>query len=154
MTASGDPTVEPSPSVGGLASACTSADLRAPDGTRVNLTGTWEGLEALWFVTQSGSCVTIEGLSLIGGERIGESHRFVISGDLRSDFSIAGRWTWTWACNGPVCQVRGETMDVVLTVGFAPDGDPTIGVPSQVINREDRFTVSLERTSLSTEFPP
>ncbi len=144
----------PSPAADGVASACGGAELIGPDGRRVDLTGTWEGLTSLWFVTQSGNCVTIEGLSRFAGERNGESYRFVFSGDLRADFTLVGRWTWTWACNGPACFSRGETKDVDLGVGFAADGEPTIEVPSTVVNREDRFTVMLERTSPTTEYPP
>jgi len=98
---------------------CVGVDLRGPDGTTVNLTGTWEGLSNLWFVTQSGSCVTIEGLSRYGGESIGESHRFVFSGDLRPDFSVIGRWTWTWVVDLPGRPLHGATTDLVLQVGFA-----------------------------------
>jgi hypothetical protein len=104
-------------------------------------------------VTQSGSCVTIEGLSRIGGQRDGEEYRFVFTGDLRADFSIVGRWTWTWACSGPACPRIGATKDVELQVGFADDGEATIEVPSAALYDEASFIVTLERIGPSTEFP-
>lgn len=149
--------IGPIPTGGSGANVCVGVDLRGPDGTTVNLTGTWEGLNNLWFVTQSGSCVTIEGLSRYGGESIGESHRFVFSGDLRPDFSVVGRWTWTWVLDAPGRPLRGATTDLVLQVEFAEDGETTIEVPSGVMGfdpSDPSNTVPLERTSLRTEFPP
>ncbi|MGH2489731.1 MAG: hypothetical protein ACRDFR_08975 [Candidatus Limnocylindria bacterium] len=107
----------------------------------------------LWFVTQSGSCVTIEGLSRFAGYRLGEQHRFVFSGDLRSDFSISGRWMWTWACSGPECPTQGRTTNLVLQVRVSAAGEPTIEVPSGAFDMETVFTGALERISSSTEFP-
>lgn len=145
---------ETSPSVSGGSALCQALELRGPNGARVDLTGTWQGAEALWLVTQSGSCVVIEGFSQIGGQRNGEEHRFVFTGDLRSNFSIVGRWTWTWACSGPECPGRGETKMIELQVGFDSDGQPTINVPWAIVfGLEPTFSVTLERISPSTELP-
>jgi hypothetical protein len=132
---------------------CRGADLLGPDGARVDVTGTWEGFHSVWFVTQSGSCVTIEGLSRIGDQRLGEDYRFVFTGELRADFSIVGRWTWTWACSGPTCPTRGATKDVELRVTFAEDGGATVEVPSAAMYSQTSYTVTLERVGPSTEFP-
>lgn len=137
----------------GLGASCSGVDLRGPNGAPVDLTGKWEGSSTLWFVTQAGSCVTIEGLSQYANQRDGETHRVVFSGDLRPDFSIPGRWTWTWACNGPACPVQGRTRDVELHVGFAAGGEATIEVPSRALDYDTTFTVTLERIGQSTEFP-
>jgi hypothetical protein len=149
------PSAEPSPTIGGGSFRCEAVELRGPNGARIDLTGTWQGAETLWLVTQSGSCVVIEGLSRLGGQRNGEEHRFVFTGDLRSDFSIVGRWTWTWACTGPECPTRGETTNIELQVGFDNDGQPAIDVPWAVVfgGLEPTFSVTLERVSLSTELP-
>lgn len=147
------PNGESSPSMSGGSALCEALELRGPNGARVDLTGTWQGAEALWFVTHTGSCVVIEGFSQIGGQRIGEEYRFVLTGNVRSDFSIVGRWTWTWTCSGPTCLVRGETRSVALRVGFDSEGQPTIEVPAPRAMDVDAFTVTLERTSPSTEFP-
>lgn len=146
--------VQPSAAVStdGSATACGGAELVGPGG-RVDLTGTWEGSSTVWFVTQSGSCVTIEGLSRFADQRDGDQYRFVFSGDLSPDFTIRGRWMWTWACNGPACQVQGRTKDVELQVGFAADGEASIEVPSDAMGMEAIFTVVLERTSQGTKFP-
>jgi hypothetical protein len=144
---------EPSLADGGSASGCGGAELLGPDGERVDLTGTWEGVSSLWFVTQSGSCVTIEGLSRIADQRLGEDYRFVFTGELRPDFSIVGRRTWTWACSGPECPTRGGTRDVALRVGFADDGGAILEVPSAAVDYETDFTVTLERLGPDTDFP-
>lgn len=138
----------------GGSALCQALELRGPNGARVDLTGTWHGAEALWLVTQSGSCVVIEGFSQITGQRNGEEYRFVFTGDVRSDFSIVGRWTWTWACSGPACARQGETKTAELRVGFDSEGQPTIDAPWQALAPgEPAYLVTLERTSLSTELP-
>lgn len=142
--------------MGGGRALCQALELRGPNGARVDLTGTWQGAEALWLVTQSGSCVVLEGFSQITGQRNGEEFRFVFNGDVRSDFSIVGRWTWTWACSGPTCADRGETTSAELRAGFDGDGQPTIEAPAPwraPSPDAPAVTVTLERTSPSTELP-
>jgi hypothetical protein len=155
-SAPASPSGEPSPSGSGGGALCEALELRGPNGARVDLTGTWQGAEAIWFITHTGSCVVFEGFSDITGQQNGEEYRFVFTGNVRSDFSIVGRWTWTWACSGPTCVVQGETKSVELRVGFDSEGQPTIEGPApweSLMPDDSAFTVTLERTSLSTELP-
>lgn len=105
------------------ASECPAVDLRSPDGMVVNLTGVWS-FNGIWAVTQTGSCVAIEGVSDWPGEENGSRWRAIFSGNLRSDLTIVGRWTWTYTRDAPRNGTYQQTLFVLFEEGVAAIGSP------------------------------
>jgi hypothetical protein len=128
-----------------------------PDGTRVDLTGTWRGFSSgLLFVTQTGSCVSIEGLSNFPDEPLGTQWRSVFVGDLTSDFTVFGRWTWTSWLAEPIV-TPGDTHVITMPVDFDEQNQPVIQISPGDTGKGDpslpRFVETLERISSSTAYP-
>jgi hypothetical protein len=141
---------------GSAASLCAGAEVRGPDGSRVDLTGTWRGfLSGLLFVTQTGSCVGIEGLSNHPDEPLGSEWRSIFTGDLNGEFTVVGRWMWTrWVANPVV--TTGDTVALTMQVDFDDQNQPVIQIaPLDVCLcvEGDRVVLTLERISSSTAYP-
>lgn len=154
-TTSPSPSPSPTANTGSGLGACEGAELRGPDGVRVNLTGTWQGEQSsgLWLVTQSGACVTMEGLSTGPNEPLGHLYRAVFSGDLGPDFTIAGRWMWTWyfpPARNPDDPRTGQTHPLTLRVTFDAENQPLIQLSDLY---SFQFGVTLQRIDPSTQFP-
>lgn len=96
--------------------------------------------------------MTMEGLSTRPDQPLGQEYRAVFSGELRSDFTIAGLWMWTWYFPAPVPDDprTGQSHPLTLRVTFDSENQPVIQL-SDVYSFQ--FGVTLERTGLSTEFP-
>ena len=80
---------------------CPNLDLRSPNGSSVNLTGTWYGEDHAWlfYVYQSGSCVwwaggfpTSETSDLFRYDGLGHV-TVVFAGTVASDFTVSGEWS-------------------------------------------------------------
>jgi hypothetical protein len=167
VTAACGPTATPLPSAlssaaasdGAAGAVCPEVRERGPDGSIVDLTGTWRGFDSgLLFVTQTLSCVAIEGLSNYPNEPLGTSWRSVFTGDLTSEFTVVGRWTWT----RQVFVARaatGETFALTMPIDFDDQNQPVIQIALQDVgytNSSDPDlgpAETLERISLSTAYP-
>ena len=119
----GTTTGEPSAasSAAGLADpACKPIDLRTPSGQRIDLTGTWEGYEALHFVRQYGDCVWWEEFTAVpDDEPLGYIYRSLFFGRLRTDFTLVGQWadiyTGILPNGAPVIPSNGEaTWEIII----------------------------------------
>jgi hypothetical protein len=83
----------PGASVPPGANECSPVDLRAPSGTRVELTGRWRSSdEGVYDIHQRGSCLYWMGMSHFPGFEPGEHFVNVFIGTVRNDFTIVGRW--------------------------------------------------------------
>jgi hypothetical protein len=73
---------------------CSPVELRAPSGTIVDLTGTWQANDlGVYDLRQLGSCVYWTGKSSpLPGLEAGAEWTNVFVGNVRSDFTIVGRW--------------------------------------------------------------
>jgi hypothetical protein len=74
------------------AAACEPIDLHAPDGTRVDLTGTWRGGPGVHFVRQDGDCVWWVSMSTTPGQERGAEVLVLFRGKLAPDFTLNGEW--------------------------------------------------------------
>lgn len=163
ISACGSASASPSPSAPSSPSraddACEATELRAPDGSALDLTGTWSGfLDSVWVITQSGSCVAMEVLSNAPGEPLGAEYRFVFWGELASDFTVPGTAMCTWLdpsrTTDPTSPSIGQVRVTALGVSFDEDAHPEIEVDSRgFVNAPDPYTETLERISTSTELP-
>jgi len=135
---------------------CKPIDLRTPSGQRIDLTGTWEGYEALHFVRQYGDCVWWEEFTAVpDDEPMGSIYRSVFFGRLQTDFTLVGQWadiyTGILPNGAPVIPSNGEavweiiiqsegTTEVITLRGLwrFPDAD---GIrPRLVLTRVDAGT--------------
>lgn len=90
-----EPSASVAPGASSLPAAdeCTPVDIRAPSGTRVDLTGQWRASdEGVYDIHQRGSCLYWVGMSQIPGFEPGEHWAQVFIGTVRSDFMVVGRW--------------------------------------------------------------
>jgi hypothetical protein len=90
------PTSEPTASAAPTAAAaaeCPPIDIRTPQGTRIDLTGTWvtgsrlAGDEVFYEVRQSGECLWGRAYSAFEGQEPAELFDILIVGIVRSDFT-------------------------------------------------------------------
>jgi hypothetical protein len=142
---------------GSAAALCPGITLEGPDGTRVDLTGTWRGFSSgLLFVTQTGSCVSIEGLSNFPDEPLGTQWRSVFVGDVTGEFTVVGRWTWISWVLSPVV-TTGTTFAITMPIDFDDQNQPIIQIAPLDVSAADpaepRRLESLERISTSTAYP-
>ena len=131
--------------------------MAGPDGIRVDLTGTWRGFSSgLLFVTQTGTCVAIEGLSNYPDDPLGTQWRSVFVGDLTSQFTVVGRWTWTRQFAG-IPATTGDTFELTMPITFDDQDQPVIQIQRLDVGAADPADPgpmeSLERISPSTEYP-
>jgi hypothetical protein len=99
--AGGSQSPELSPTAASAAAAqCPSIDLRGPDGTAPDLSGTWIGIGDRRVLPRPGryelnslnSCLAWVGRSTDEGEDAGASWMNVFVGKVNSDFTISGDW--------------------------------------------------------------
>ena len=121
--AAGPATSEPSATSSAAAvaePACKPIELRTRSGQRIDLTGTWEGYEALHFVRQYGDCVWWEEFTAVpNDEPLGYIYRSVFFGRLQTDFTLVGQWadiyTGTLPNGAPVIPSNGEaTWEIII----------------------------------------
>jgi hypothetical protein len=87
------PEAIPAPSAQPPAQECRETDLSAPDGTPLDLDGTWQGNDfGRYDIHQDGSCVYWLGRSHYSGSEPGEHWTNVLYGTIGSDLTITGHW--------------------------------------------------------------
>ena len=158
---SSDPGVSGSPEASdGVAStqACQPIDLRTPSGERLDLTGTWSGDGALFFVAQDGDCVAWEELSEEETRPLGDRFRRVFSGNLRADLTVAGTFAMIYVQPGWIVPGAGFVVprsgEAVYEVVFDQDGAFTLEGPArESVDFGEFETVVLTRISTSTAIP-
>jgi hypothetical protein len=97
------------------AAACAPLDLRLPSGAELDLTGTWEGARSVTFVRQVGSCVSWIALSDNPNQELGAWAMSTFRGDIGSDFTLSGAWTWIVRPIGLVGPMGGSvTFEIEL----------------------------------------
>lgn len=85
--------VTPGASIQPVAGACSSIDIRAPSGTRVELSGVWRSNDlGLYHIHQEGSCLYWMGMSQGIGFAPGTGWTNVFVATIHSDLTIVGRW--------------------------------------------------------------
>jgi len=141
---------------GPAANLCPAVTLRGPDGSRVDLTGTWQGFASgLLFVTQTESCVAIEGVSNFPDEPLGTQWRSVFVGDLTGEFTVVGRWTWTYSVLAQI--TTGDTWAITMPIDFDDQDQPVIQIATTDVAfpdpREPRVFQTLVRISPSIAYP-
>jgi hypothetical protein len=162
LSASSDAGLSEGPEVSSGAAvtqACASIDLRTPSGDGLDLTGTWSGDGALFFVAQDGDCVHWEELSGTEGGPLGERFRRVFSGTLREDFTVSGTFGMIYVQPGWIVPAPGYDVprsgEAVYEVVFDEEGAPTLEGPARESVDYGAFeTVVLTRISTSTAIPP
>lgn len=145
----------------GPADVCSPIDLRTPSGSRLDLTGTWTGDDARFFVAQFGDCVFWEELSAEENRPLGERFRRLFAGQLRADFTIAGRFgityldpNWLQPAPGYVVPRWGEAVYRVVIHQDGGSDVVTLEGPARESNDFRSFrTVVLTRISTSTDLP-
>jgi hypothetical protein len=130
--------------------------VQGPDGSIVDLTGMWRGFgSGLLFVTQTGNCLTIEGLSNFPDEPLGTQWRSVFVGDLTGEFTVVGRWTWTRGIASYTG--TGENWAITMPIDFDEQNQPVLQIAPLDVGfadpAEPRRLESLERISTSTAYP-
>jgi hypothetical protein len=143
---------------GPAANLCPGVSLRGPDGSGVDLTGTWQGMASgLLFVTQTQSCVAIEGLSNFPDEPLGTQWRSVFVGDLTDEFTVVGRWTWTSFVPVAPAVTTGDTWALTMPIDFDDQNQPVIQIAPTDVGypdpREPRVFHTLVRISPSIGYP-
>jgi hypothetical protein len=97
------------------AAACAPVDLRRPSGEALDLTGTWQGARSVTFVRQVGSCVSWIALSNNPNQELGAWAMSTFRGDIGSDFTLSGAWTWIVRPLGVPGQMGGSvTFEIEL----------------------------------------
>lgn len=147
----------PSEAVG--TTSCQPIELLTPSGQQLDLTGTWSGDSALFFVAQEGDCVAWEELSQ--GPELGSRFRRVFSGRLATDFTVAGTFVVTYASPQWVVPGAGFVVprsgEAEYQVSIEVDGlEETITLtgPSRESTDFGVFeTVTLIQMSPSTAYP-
>jgi hypothetical protein len=89
------PTQTPAPTPTAASLDCGESNLLSPQGTRVDLTGTWAGGSTLFYVRQVGECVWWIGLSDWPGQSPGDFFSHTFAGRLGvegSDYVLRGEW--------------------------------------------------------------
>jgi len=89
------PTLTPGPSPASAELDCGEPNLLSPQGTRVDLTGTWAGGSTLFYVRQVGQCVWWLGLSNWPGQSPGAFFSSTFAGRLGvegPDYVVRGEW--------------------------------------------------------------
>lgn len=89
------PALTPSPSPASEQVDCDEPNLLSPQGTRVDLTGTWAGGTTLFYVRQVGQCVWWIGLSNWPGQSPGAFFSSTFAGRLGvegPDYVLRGEW--------------------------------------------------------------
>lgn len=138
---------------------CKPIDLRTPSGDQINLTGTWQGYEALHFVRQYGDCVWWEELTTAPeDEPLGHIYRSVFFGRLQTDFTLVGRWADIYTGNlpngAPVIPSSGET---VWEIVIQSEGTTELITLRGLLRFADadgiRATLVLSRVDAGTAFP-
>ena len=92
---SAGPTLTPGPPLAGESLDCAEPNVLSPQGTRVDLTGTWSGGSTLFYVRQVGECVWWIGLSDWPGQSPGDFFSNTFAGRLGvegSTFVLRGQW--------------------------------------------------------------
>ncbi len=107
-------------------------------------------------MTQTESCVAIEGLSNFPDEPLGTEWRSVFTGDLTGELTIVGRWTWT--LGPPVPSVTtGDTLAITLPINFDDQSQPVIQIAPKDVGFSDpaepRTFHTLVRISSTTAYP-
>lgn len=73
--------------------ACPQVDVRAPDGSAVDLTGIWRSDDlGAYYIHQDQACVAWLGVSDYPGRELGQDWANVFTGLIASDLSISGTW--------------------------------------------------------------
>lgn len=98
--AGGSQSPEVSPTANAAAASCPSLDLRGPDGTALDLSGSWIGVgdrrallrPSTYELNPLNSCLAWVGRSTEEGEEAGASWMNVFDGKVNSDFTISGDW--------------------------------------------------------------
>jgi hypothetical protein len=89
------PTLTPGPSPASAELVCGEPNLLSPQGSRVDLTGTWAGGSTLFYVRQVGQCVWWIGLSNWPGQSPGAFFSSTFAGRLGvegADYVVRGEW--------------------------------------------------------------
>jgi hypothetical protein len=89
------PTQTPAPTPTAASLDCGESNLLSPQGTRVDLTGTWAGGSTLFYVRQVGECVWWIGLSDWPGQSPGDFFSNTFAGRLGvegPDYVLRGEW--------------------------------------------------------------
>jgi hypothetical protein len=89
------PTQTPAPTPTAASLDCGESTLLSPQGTRVDLTGTWAGGTTLFYVRQVGQCVWWIGLSNWPGQSPGDFFSNTFAGRLGvegPDYVLRGEW--------------------------------------------------------------
>jgi hypothetical protein len=105
------------------ATACTPIDLRLPSGEALDLTGTWQGARSVTFVRQVGSCVSWISLSDPPGQELGASQMVIFRGELASDFTLSGEWSW------------------IVGIDHPPVGSVTFEIDQATVNGEETLVL-------------
>ena len=131
--ASGHATGTPAPALGDV---CPDIRLLIPDGSPLDLTGTYSGpVSSVFLVKQTRTCVVMEGFS----------------GTVLPDFTVPGRWVWAHAPGLP--DAEHGYSDAPLGIVFVYGGPPLLTFPSMVLGVPDPYTITLERTGADTAMP-
>lgn len=107
-------------------------------------------------MTQTESCVAIEGLSNYPDEPLGTQWRSVFIGDLTNEFIVVGRWTWTRQVSG-MPATTGDNFALTMPIAFDDQYEPVIQIVRLDVGAADPADPgpvhSLERISSSTAHP-
>jgi hypothetical protein len=128
-----EPSVVQSPSPGEpAAETCPPINLVTPGGSRVDLTGTWRGEQAVHYVRQVGSCVWWIALSDYPGRELGAQYMVVFRGDIAADFTLTGEW-----------------MDVVFRPGISNQrrGFVTFDVATETVSGDETLVLRSTTTA-------
>jgi len=148
-----------SPAAAAAGPACKPIDLRTPSGEQIDLTGTWQGYEALHFVRQYGDCVWWEELTTAPeDEPLGQIYRSVFFGRLQTDFTLVGQWadiyTGLLPNGAPVIPSNGEA---VWTIIIQSEGTTEVITLRGLLRFADadgiRAPLVLTRVDAGTAFP-
>jgi len=79
--------------------ACAGGSLLSPGGSRVDLSGAWQGASGSYQVSQIGSCVWWVALSSWPENALGSDWQFVFRGEISPDFTLSGDWAFVYIDN-------------------------------------------------------
>lgn len=114
---------------GGAGESCPPVQLLAPDGTPVDLSGTWSGNDGgLYYLKQIGSCVWWSGVSDFDGQYPGESWIMTFKGQVV-----------------PEGVISGDFVDVKST----NPGSGTLTIEIRAEERDGQQVINLYRTALT-----
>jgi hypothetical protein len=95
---------------------CPGINLRTPQGSRIDLSGAWEGEGGLYHISQHGSCVwwvAEDGPHSLGADWLAAFH-----GQLAPDFTLRGEWAFAYIAH----VVDRPTGEIVYQIDVAADG--------------------------------